>query len=92
VPEPDIPKLRLGAQADVSVDAFPHRTFAARVSKISDQAEFTPKNVETAEERLKLVFGVELTFTDPDRVLKPGMPADSVIHWSSGSDGTRHGS
>ena len=51
VPEPDIAKLRLGDPADVSVDAFPHRTFAARVSKISDQAEFTPKNVETAEER-----------------------------------------
>jgi HlyD family secretion protein len=93
VPEPDIPKLRLGDPADVSVDAFPHRTFPARVSKISDQAEFTPKNVETAEERLKLVFGVELTFINPDRVLKPGMPADGVIHWaSSGPDGTRHGS
>ena len=93
IPEPDIPKLRIGAPADVSVDAFPHRTFAARVSKISDQAEFTPKNVETAEERLKLVFGVELTFVDPDRVLKPGMPADGVIHWASkGPDGTGHGS
>jgi HlyD family secretion protein len=92
VPEPDIPKLQLGAPADVSVDAFPHRTFAARVSKISDQAEFTPKNVETAEERLKLVFGVELTFIEPDSVLKPGMPADGVIHWSTGPDGTHHGS
>ena len=93
VPEPDIAKLRLGDPADVSVDAFPHRTFAARVSKISDQAEFTPKNVETADERLKLVFGVELTFVDPNRVLKPGMPADGVIHWvASGSDGARHGS
>ena len=93
VPEPDISKLRLGDRAEVSVDAFPKRTFIARVSKISDQAEFTPKNVETAEERLKLVFGVELTFVDPDRVLKPGMPADGVIHWTStGPDGTRHGS
>ncbi len=93
VPEPDIPKLRLGDPAEVSVDAFPNRTFAARVSKISDQAEFTPKNVETQEERLKLVFGVELTFVNPDRVLKPGMPADGVIHWASkGPDGTGHGS
>ena len=93
IAEPDIPKLKLGDPADVSVDAFPNRVFAARVSKISDQAEFTPKNVETAEERLKLVFGVELTFVNPERVLKPGMPADGVIHWaSSGSGGTRHGS
>lgn len=83
VPEPDIPKLRLGDRVDVSVDAFPGRRFAARVSKISEQAEFTPKNVETVEERLKLVFGVELTFTNPDGLLKPGMPADCVIHWQS---------
>jgi HlyD family secretion protein len=92
VPEPDIPKIRLGDPAEVRVDAFPHRVFAARVSKISDQAEFTPKNVETADERLKLVFGVELSFVDPDHVLKPGMPADGVIHWANGSDGTGHGS
>ncbi|MBZ5559056.1 MAG: efflux RND transporter periplasmic adaptor subunit [Acidobacteriia bacterium] len=81
VPEPDIPKLRLGDEADITVDAFPGRRFAARVSKISQQAEFTPKNVETTEERLKLVFGVELAFVNPDSLLKPGMPADCVIHW-----------
>ena len=77
IPEPDIAKLRLGDPAEVSVDAFPGRRFAARISKISDQAEFTPKNVETPEERLKLVFGVELTFVNPDGLLKPGMPADA---------------
>jgi membrane fusion protein YbhG len=92
VPEPDIPKLRLGDPVEVTVDAFPNRTFAARISKISDQAEFTPKNVETADERLKLVFGVELMFVNPDRVLKPGMPADGVIHWGAvDPDGSRHG-
>lgn len=93
IPEPDIPKLKLGDPADVSVDAFPGRRFAARISKISDQAEFTPKNVETVEERLKLVFGVELTFIDPNPLLKPGMPADCVVHWSPGeSHEDRHGS
>ena len=81
VPEPDIPKLRLGVSVDVTVDAFPGHYFAARVSKISEQAEFTPKSVETTEERLKLVFGVELAFTSADGLLKPGMPADCVIHW-----------
>jgi HlyD family secretion protein len=81
VPEPDIPKLRLGDDADVTVDAFPGRTFTARISRISQQAEFTPKSVETTEERLKLVFGVELMFVNADRLLKPGMPADCVIHW-----------
>ncbi|HZT75490.1 MAG TPA: efflux RND transporter periplasmic adaptor subunit [Vicinamibacterales bacterium] len=83
VPEPDIPKLKLGDRADVSVDAFKGRTFEARITKISDQAEFTPKNVETTDERLKLVFGVEVTFVNPDRLLKPGMPADCVIHHGS---------
>jgi membrane fusion protein YbhG len=90
IPEPDIPKLRLGGPAQISVDAFPGRTFEARVSKIYKEAEFTPKNVETADERLKLVFGVEVRFVNPDSVLKPGMPAECVIHWKpSESDGSR---
>jgi HlyD family secretion protein len=93
IPEPDIAKLQLGESAEVFVDAFPGRSFAARISKIHDQAEFTPKNVETTEERLKLVFGVELALINPDGVLKPGMPADCVIHWKpAGSDVTRDGS
>jgi HlyD family secretion protein len=79
IPEPDIPKLKLGEPAEITVDAFPGRTFPARITKIYDQAEFTPKNVETKEERVKLVFGVELTFIQPDPVLKPGMPADCFI-------------
>jgi multidrug resistance efflux pump len=81
VPEPEIPKLKLGDPAQITVDAFPGRTFPARISKIYDHAEFTPKNVETKDERVKLVFGVELTFVQPDPALKPGMPADCVIHW-----------
>jgi HlyD family secretion protein len=67
----------------VFVDAFPGRGFAARISKIYDQAEFTPKNVETADERVKLVFGIELALRNTDGVLKPGMPADCAIHWTS---------
>jgi HlyD family secretion protein len=93
IPEPDIAKLRLGGPARVSVDAFPDRRFAARISKIYEQAEFTPKNVETAEERLKLVFGVELALENQDGVLKPGMPADCVIDWNdTASNGGRDGS
>lgn len=81
IPEPDIPKLKLGDPADIAVDAFPGKTFPARITKIFQDAEFTPKNVETKDERVKLVFGVELMFVKPERVLKPGMPADCVIHW-----------
>jgi HlyD family secretion protein len=70
----------------------PARRFAARISTIYDQAEFTPKNVETAEERLKLVFGVELALLDHGGVLKPGMPADCVIHWATDTRESGHGS
>jgi HlyD family secretion protein len=83
IPEPEIPKLKLGQPAEINVDAFPGRTFAARITKIYDQAEFTPKNVETKEERVKMVFGVELGLDNPERLLKPGMPADCRIRWNN---------
>jgi HlyD family secretion protein len=80
VPEPSIGKVALGQEARVYVDAFPGRPFAARVSRVSQEAEFTPKNVETREERVKLVFAVEVSLAEnPEGVLKPGMPADAVI-------------
>jgi membrane fusion protein YbhG len=80
VPEPSIGKVALEQEARVYVDAYPGRAFAARVSKVSQEAEFTPKNVETREERLRLVFAVEVALAEnPDGVLKPGMPADAVV-------------
>ena len=82
IPEPDIGKVIIGQEARVSVDAYPDRYFPARVSKLSQQAEFTPKNVETREERVKLVFAVELALLENDEgILKPGMPADGIIRW-----------
>jgi len=87
VPEPDIGKIVHGQVARVHVDAFPKRFFPARVSKIASEAEFTPKNVETREERVKLVFAVELALDEnPDGVLKPGMPADAVVRLEEGPD------
>jgi HlyD family secretion protein len=82
VPEPSIGTVALGQEARVHVDAYPDRAFAARVSRVSQEAEFTPKNVETREERVKLVFAVEVALAEnPGGVLKPGMPADAVIRW-----------
>ena len=82
VPEPSIGKVALGQEARVSVDAYPGRTFPARVSRVSQEAEFTPKNVETREERVKLVFAVEVALAEnPGGVLKPGMPADATVRW-----------
>jgi HlyD family secretion protein len=79
IPEPLIPLVKVGQRAAVSVDAFPGRAFAGTVSEISQEAEFTPRNVQTREERIKLVFGVKIALENPDRLLKPGMPADAEI-------------
>jgi len=86
VPEPSIGKVALGQEARVYVDAFPGRAFAARVSRVAQEAEFTPKNVETREERVKLVFAVEVALAEnPEGVLKPGMPADAVVRTQAGA-------
>lgn len=79
IPEPQIGKIRLGDSARVYVDAFPGRPFPAKVLEINNQAEFTPKDVQTREERVKLVFAVKLAVENPDGLLKPGMPADGTI-------------
>lgn len=79
IPENQIGKVRLGAAAKVKVDTFPSREFAGRVSYVSSQAEFTPKNVQTQEERVKLVFAVNVTLDNLDGTLKPGMPADVYV-------------
>jgi multidrug resistance efflux pump len=76
VPEDRYGQIHLGQGATVSVDSFPGQTFSAKVSFISDQAEFTPRNVQTVEGRSSTVYAVKLQVTDPQGKLKPGMPAD----------------
>ncbi|HEV2440217.1 MAG TPA: efflux RND transporter periplasmic adaptor subunit [bacterium] len=80
IPEDQIGRVHLGQQAQIVVDTFPGRTFAAHVSEISSQAEFTPGNVQTKEDRVKLVFGVKLQLDNRYGELKPGMPADATIY------------
>ncbi len=79
VPEADLPKIAIGQAAKVSVDAFPERTFEGQVVHISPTAEFTPKNIQTKDERTKLVFGVKLRISNPDGALKAGIPADVIL-------------
>lgn len=79
VAEREVGRIRLGAVASVSVDAYPGRLFAGEVSEIAQQAEFTPKEVHMKDEREKLVFGVKLRIQNPEGLLKPGMPADARI-------------
>ncbi len=76
VPETRYGQLHLGQSALVSVNSYPGQTFAATVTHIADQAEFTPRNVQTAEGRKTTVFAIKLTLANPDGRLKPGMPAD----------------
>ncbi len=82
VPEPRVGLVKLGQDAEVVTDTYPDRKYAGRVVEISEKPEFTPKNVQTREERVKLVFGVKIQVENPDQELKPGMPADAVIHTS----------
>ena len=81
IPEQQIGKIHLGSEAHINVDAYRDKYFVGKVSKISDQAQFTPKNVETKEERVKLVFAVEVAVENPDGLLKPGMPGDVILRW-----------
>ncbi len=76
VPEDRYGQISLGQQATVVVDSFPGQAFSAQVSHISDQAEFTPRNVQTVEGRSSTVYAIKLTVSDPQSKLKPGMPAD----------------
>jgi len=66
----------------MNTDAFPDEPFAATVRYIASQAEFTPKEVQTPDERVKLVYAVKLYLdANPDHRLTPGLPADAVIRW-----------
>ena len=79
VNEEELAKVRLGQDARVSVDGYPGRAFDGKVIYVAPSAEFTPKNVQTKEERTKLVFGVKIEVQNPDGALKPGLPADATL-------------
>lgn len=79
VPEDRYGEIDLGQAAEVTVDSFPNQTFQGTVVRIADQAEFTPRNVQTDEGRRTTVFAVKLMVDDPAGKLKPGMPADVVF-------------
>lgn len=79
VPEDRYGQVQLDQSYQVTVDSFPGQTFSGRVSHIADQAEYTPKNVQTAEGRKSTVFGIKLELEPSGGKLKPGMPADVVF-------------
>ncbi len=79
VPENRVGQVQLGQEVEVRVDSFPERAFVGHVANIAGEAEFTPRNVQTQEERVNLVFAVKVRIPNLDYALKPGMPADATI-------------
>ena len=79
VNEKKLGMVKIGQSVKVFIDSFPDRAFKGKVASISNKAEFTPKTIQTKDERVKLVFAVKVMIENPDMILKPGMPADAAI-------------
>jgi HlyD family secretion protein len=79
VSEKDLGKVKLGQRAKITIDTFPNKIYEGSVTFISSRAEFTPKNVQTKEERIKQVYRVKITIPNPHQELKIGMPAEGYI-------------
>lgn len=78
--ESDLGRVKLGQKVSVTTDTYPGKEYPGKVTFISSEAEFTPKNVQTAKERVKLVYRIKVGLENPQNELKPGMPADAQIH------------
>lgn len=79
IAETDLGKVRLGQEVAVTTDSYPGKRYEGRIAFISPEAEFTPKSVQTQQERVKLVYRIKVTVSNPATELKPGMPADALI-------------
>jgi HlyD family secretion protein len=77
--ELDLGKVKLGQKANISIDSYPGKLYQGVVTYISTRAEFTPKNVQTREERIKQVYRVKITIPNQNQDLKIGMPAEGYI-------------
>lgn len=88
IAETDLGRIKLGQTAQVRTDSYPDKTYTGRVSYIADSAEFTPKTVQTDEERVKLMYRVKIELANPLDELKPGMPADAYIRTRDGNQET----
>ncbi len=82
VNETDIGRVRFGQAALITTDSYPGQKYVGRISMISENAEFTPKSVETHAERVTLVYRIRIDIENQSHELKPGMPADATIELS----------
>ncbi len=72
-------RVKIGDKVEVKVDSYPDRIFRGQVYEIASQAEFTPQNIQTKEQRTSLVYAVTVRIDNPDLALKPGQPAEATI-------------
>jgi HlyD family secretion protein len=79
VNETDLGKVKLGSKAKVTTDSYKGKVYNGRVTFISSEAEFTPKQIQTQQERVKLVYRIKIELDNPRRELKSNMPADAEI-------------
>jgi HlyD family secretion protein len=84
IDESDLGRLKLGQKVSVTTDSYPGKVYRGKITFISSEAEFTPKNVQTTKERVKLVYRIKVTLANPQMELKPGMPGDAKIHLKEG--------
>ncbi|MGD0100939.1 MAG: HlyD family efflux transporter periplasmic adaptor subunit [Acidobacteriota bacterium] len=77
--ETDLGRVKLGAKAKITTDSYPGKVYEGRVSFIASEAEFTPKQIQTQEERVKLVYRIKIDVDNPRHELKSNMPADAEI-------------
>jgi len=77
--ETDLGRVRLNQEADIITDTYPDKKYKGRVSFISGESEFTPKFIQTAKERVKLVYRIKIRVDNTNSELKPGMPADAYL-------------
>jgi HlyD family secretion protein len=79
IDETDLGRVKVGQAAKITTDSYPGKVYDGRISFVASAAEFTPKNVQTQKERVKLVYRVKIDIANPHMELKPGMPADAEI-------------
>jgi len=84
VPETELGNIRLGEQALISIDSNPGASYPGTVTYISPVAEFTPRDIQTKDERVKLVYAVRIEIANPSGVFKQGMPADATLRRAGG--------
>jgi HlyD family secretion protein len=77
--ETDLGRVKVGQKVRVTTDTFPGKSYEGHLSFLAPQAEFTPKNIQTQKERVKLVYRIKVEIPNPQMELKPGMPADGEI-------------